>query len=259
MSNDRELTFIVWGDTHFGFDQKFGDEDLRYRTVKQMGMLEGYPYPEDIGGLVGKPELILHCGDVMDGGPRELAIYHHCMRQVDIPYYETLGNHDLGEATEEYFLERYKQRWYSFDCGGVHFLALYRPKGMLANDVMDDVSPVSDEQLNWLADDLGKQDPKTPVVAFCHAKPENCPNAGELDTALSKGNVVLIFIGHLHQQPQFTPHRYDWNGRYCYLIGHCRDHHIDPIFARTFLVVRIRGTKYDLVLWRWDLQDWAGY
>lgn len=45
-----DLTFFVWADTHFGYDQRFGDEDQRGRIIEQMHNLPGWPYPVSVGG-----------------------------------------------------------------------------------------------------------------------------------------------------------------------------------------------------------------
>ena len=250
MTDDRELTFIVWGDTHFGYEQTFGPGDIRYRAVGQMARLEGYPYPDSVGGCVGRIELILHCGDIADGGDFQLGQYLHCMRQIDCPSYETLGNHD--KPFEPWFIEKYRQRWYAFDRGGAHFVSLYQPFGAL-----DDVTAMCDEQLSWLAVDLAAVEADTPTIVFTHSKPQHLSNVDALDEVLRAANVILLFCGHTHLQSHRVPHRFDWNGRDCITVGHCRNHPIDPIYARTFYVVGLRGSDYHVATWRWNTATWA--
>ena len=238
MSDGGELTFFVWADTHFGYKPRFGDDDLRHRAVRQMRELRGYPYPAQVGGCVGEPAFILHCGDYVDGGggEEEVALYLYCMRRIALPSYETLGNHELPNAAAvSYFVEKYRGRYYSFEAGGVRFISLYKPHG-----IYEEVPPMDAEQLQWLAGQLAEAGPDKPLVIFCHARPENMPNAADLDSVLSKGKVILMFVGHTHLQwSEGGINPYDWNGRPCVIVGHVRDHPIDPIYGRTFAVVRI--------------------
>ena len=50
---------------------------------------------------------------------------------------------------------------------------------------------------------------------------------------------------------------YTWNGTDGIMLGHCRNHPMDPVYARTFVVVRITGNEIAVVPWRWDLAEWA--
>ena len=77
MSTD--LTFFVWADTHFGYDQQFGKDDQRGHIIDEMNNLPGWPYPASVGGVVAPPEFVLLCGDAVDGvagaGKTELAYF----------------------------------------------------------------------------------------------------------------------------------------------------------------------------------------
>lgn len=255
MSRRHGLTFFAWSDTHFGYEQKLGDADIRYRAAKQMAQLPGWPYPEGLDGCVEPPEFILHCGDVFDGGRKELDMYLHCMRQVGAPSYETFGNHECNNPVYvEWFLAKHGRRYYSFDRRGVRIVCLYKPIG-----VYDVVPPMDEEQLRWLARTVTSAGPKKPIVVFSHERPDNLPNAREVSAALSKGNVVLMLAGHTHQQVKLAPHQYVWDGRPVVVLGHCRNHAIDPDFARIFAVVRITPAEVAVVPWRWDLGQWAGH
>ena len=42
MTDQRpDLTFLVWADTHFGYEQRFVCDDLRWRIIDQMNHLPG--------------------------------------------------------------------------------------------------------------------------------------------------------------------------------------------------------------------------
>lgn len=170
-------------------------DDLRWRAVEQMANLEGWPNPPEIGGRVDNPAFILHCGDYFDGDELELAAYLHCMRQLSIPSYETLGNHDdIGNpVARDYFLKKFGGRYYAFKHSGVHIISLYKPRGIL-----DDVPPMDDGQLAWLEKEFAAIGPDKPVVIFGHGRPNDLPNADEFDAVLGKANVVLMFSAHTH-------------------------------------------------------------
>ncbi|MCE5325352.1 MAG: metallophosphoesterase [Planctomycetaceae bacterium] len=249
-----DLTFIVWSDTHFGFEPREGSADIRHQALDQMEHLDGEPWPASIGGCVDRPAFMLHCGDFVDGpnNGQELALYEAAMKTVSIAAYETLGNHDLANGNAvTWFICRHGGRYYAFDAGGVRFVSMYIPFG-----VYDTVPPMHQVQLHWLAEQVDRAAGR-PMVFFSHGTPETLPNEEDFEKAISKANVALMLAGHTHLQAKFGPARYQWRGRPYLIAGHCRNHAIDPDFGRVFNVVRIRDGKTQTADWRWDLAKWA--
>jgi len=252
----QELTFFAWADTHFGYEPRFGDKDIRCRAVKQMSGLPGYPYPPEVGGRVGEPAFVLHCGDFVDGGvdpETELSLYLHCMRGSDLPFYEVLGNHEEHPAVMEYFKAKHGGEYYSFEKNGVVFMALRQTFDQNENSMELDAA-----QLEWVAETVAGAGPGKPIAIFSHDRPDKLPNADELDRALAGARVILMLSGHGHLQRHGAGNcHYRWNDRLGVELGHCRDHPIDPIYGRTFAAVRIGGGQIAVVPWRWDLEEWA--
>jgi len=103
--------------------------------------------------------------------------------EFEKPAYSVIGNHDLDMCSGPQLLESYHMpaRWYSFDCGGVHFVALdanycyvdgkYIPydNGIYFDWSYDKPKPLPylpEEELEWLRDDLSKT--PYPSVLFSH-------------------------------------------------------------------------------------------
>lgn len=261
MSRDPDkhsLTFFVWADTHFGYQQQFGEQDIRLRALGQMNRLAGWPYPPELGGCVSDPSLILVCGDFVDGGPdgeRNLAYYRNALRQTAIPSYEAIGNHDIQhQCVLDYVTERHGGRYYSFDCQGVHFVALCQ-----TFDRTEQVEALDEEQLHWLEADLAGLDEWTRVVVFAHDALDKVPNAYAIAAVLAKANVVLALSGHTHGREIRSGCVHDWNGIVMASTGHVRNHPIDMIYGRVFLVVSISPADLTIAPWRWDLAEWASH
>lgn len=256
------LTFFVWADTHFGYEPRFGPADYRWQALLQMNWMVGLPYPPEIGGVVGAPDCLLACGDFVNGGgdgERNLAYYLNALRQTDVPSFEAIGNHEIAHACAvDYVAQRHGGQHYSFGLRGVHFVSLRQEF-----DAGEQVEPLDQEQLGWLADDLETVDPGAPVVIFAHDRLDKQGNADDIFAAISKANVVLLLSGHTHGKrlpDGIGPHglhHYRWHGIPGSVAGHVRNHPIDPLHGRTFLVVRITLADVVVAPWRWDLSEWA--
>lgn len=251
------LTFLVWADTHFGYDPQPGSSDHRRDIVQQMAHLPGRPYPPEVGGSVDAPRLIIHCGDLVNGsgdGEVALAGYLQCIQGIDIPSFETLGNHDnVYPHVVDWFVRKHGSKYYSFDREGIHFICLYQ-----TFDKSEKVQTLDDEQLLWLAEDISQAG--KPVVIFAHDRLDNLPNAEAVDSVLTKANVILMFSGHSHLQIKKPASYYKWKGRTGIITGHCRNYwnqRVDPPSGRIIMVARITDQEVVCVPWRWDLGQWA--
>jgi 3',5'-cyclic AMP phosphodiesterase CpdA len=115
--------------------------------------------------------------------PRQRAeslfdLYSHTEQALGIKVYHTIGNHDqfgvlIGSGVElaapsygkQMFIDRVGPTYYSFDHKGYHFITLdsVQPTGDRSWDAR-----IDEPQLKWLADDLAKTAPTTPIVVTCH-------------------------------------------------------------------------------------------
>jgi len=257
-SETDALTFFVWADTHFGYQQGFGAGDIRLQALDQMNRLAGWPYPREVGGCVEEPSFIIVCGDFVDGGSdgdRNLAYYQNAMRQTALPSYEAIGNHDIQyQNVVDTITRKHGNVHYSFDCQGVHFVALCQ-----TFDEGEQVEALDAEQLGWLEDDLTSVDDGTRVVLFAHDALDKLPNADAVGQVLRQANVVLTLSGHTHGKDLRSRCVHDWDGITMASTGHVRNHPIDMIYGRVFLVVRIAEAEITVAPWRWDLQEWASH
>lgn len=160
-------------------------------------------------------------------------IYRKTEQQLQMPVYHTIGNHDVfgilkksGIAPDDpaygkkMFEDRVGRTFYSFDQKGYHFV------------VLDSIQPTEDRlwearvdepQLRWLAEDLKRVGPETPVIAVIH-----CPlvtafatyaevvtegrkyntmtvaNAPEVLAAFEGFNVIAVLQGHTHVTEMVT-------------------------------------------------------
>ena len=246
--NESDLTFFAWADTHFGYDQRFNTEDLRYNIIDQINNLAGWPYPESIGGNVSNPDFILHCGDILDGEKSadiEMAYYRYFMSRLRVPSYEVLGNHDTAPEFMKHFLAEYKSKSYSFDKKGIHFISL--------NSVYDEkeAGHVEKDDLDFLKRDIDQAGSDVPIILCVHSRLDRLGNGDDVLKILKDGRVILIISAHIHKPSVFT-----LDGINCIDIGHCRSHPIDPEYGRSFYVVRISGNSLTAIPWRWDFKDW---
>lgn len=64
-----------------------------------MRQIVGQRYPEDIGGSVATPSLVLGCGDCTDWPTRQaVKSYERTIAQLPWPTYQIMGNHDEGDT-----------------------------------------------------------------------------------------------------------------------------------------------------------------
>jgi len=243
-----KITFFVWADTHFGYQQRFAVNDFRWRIIEQMNRLPGWPYPPEIGGFVDDPTFVMHCGDVVDGGDRpanELRYCDHFCRHLKWPQYETLGNHDIDPGYLAEFTARHGGRSYSFDLGSWHFLSVD------SDYDVHETGKLTPAQMQFVRDDLDQVPASTRTILFTHASLNRLQNADEMRDLLRSRNVTLAVAGHHHR-----PAVYWFGDTICVDVGHCRDHPIDAEYGRSFTVFRLRANQITAIPWRWDLQDW---
>jgi 3',5'-cyclic-AMP phosphodiesterase len=216
-------------------------------TTRRHGV-DGYrTCVESVMALDPKPELVLMGGDLAFDGlyspkatfAEQVKIYKEVSDSMGIPYYNCMGNHDvLGwnarrkvETTDpdlgkKYIMDalNWEKPYYSFDHKGWHFVVLD-----CIYPTQEDHGPgyearIGDEQLEWLAYDLGAAGdrPKiavTHIAAFCNkAQIKGDPNipgmpagavirdTAKLQAVLERHNVKALLQGHTHRPEEFRWH-----------------------------------------------------
>lgn len=167
--------------------------------------------------------------DVMRGQIRADSLYQGyktAVSALNMPVYHTIGNHDLFGIYEDGntnpthpdykygMFERYLGKtYYSFDHEGWHFIVL----NSLDEKNKRYTGVVSQEQINWLKDDLAQIKSEIPIVVSTHLplvsvirqiyptknQPETTKeqwviNQKEVLDLFSNHNLKLVLQGHLH-------------------------------------------------------------
>jgi hypothetical protein len=172
-------------------------------AVEAMNAMEGTAYPEGIGGKVERPGFVFGCGDITEwptAAARD-AYEQDATKGLKIHSYDLVGNHDEGGKSpsmtiKNWILARHGSLSYSFEEGGVRFLAVYSAYDESLNNPAQAVAP---EALEYIRREL-KQVPKgQPVVIALHLCLDAITNRDELVKALGDANVVMILGGHYHK------------------------------------------------------------
>lgn len=249
MRREADLTFFVWADTHYGYEQQFAAGDLRGRIIAQMNALPGWPYPPAVEGVVQRPEFVVLCGDAVDGKPgagaEELAYFRYYTRQLNSPQIEVMGNHDTDPQYVDYFRAQYGGLSHSWEGGGVHCI------GLNCRFDPGEVGHFEEEELLFLRSDLASVAEGMPVVLFVHSRLDRATNGHKVLQILAGHDVVLIVSAHVHKPAVFQLEGID-----CIDVGQCRDHPIDPEYGRNLCVVHVTDQRVTAVPWRWDQGDW---
>ncbi len=222
-----------------------------FRFAVMSDVQEAIPDVQDIFSLLNQQpgvDFLLGAGDLTEQGTApELERFQRELEQLDIPYYTTLGNHELGESPTLY--QRYFGRGsQSFEYRGVRFTLLDSASGSLDPIVFDWLDA-------WLALGAGQ-----PHVVAMHVPPldpvgvrnggfANRNEAALLLARLASKGVDLTIYGHIHSYYHFEnagipahvsggggaiPERFDDMGRHFLLVD------ADPLAERLAVsIVRV--------------------
>ena len=187
-----DFTFIHASDTHFGA----GENHLTDAKLF-----------EEIRNLAGKPAFIVTTGDICEyGTDAEYELYRQAIKSLGpVRHYPAPGNHDVRwnpRGKEGYTKGTGRPLYESWDHENVHFVTLD------STVLLEHWGHVSQEQLNWLKEDLKKIGPDKPVVIGFHhwigRESVQVGNEQALLEVVKPYNVVLWLQGHGHSD-------IDWN------------------------------------------------
>lgn len=196
-----------------------GDANFMFGAIGDSGTASANQYA--VAALLQRmqPAFMLHTGDViypcaddpyMD--PNYFVPYSRTL--PSIPYFTSLGNHDVQCGPNAYLDSFYlpsnnplnTERYYSFDYGNAHFIAL---------DSNQSTAPGSD-MYNWLANDLAGTTKFWKFVYFHHAIYTSgaqglssyvIPMRNNLAPLFEQYNVDIVFNGHDHDYERVLPRR----------------------------------------------------
>jgi hypothetical protein len=194
---DSDFFFLQLSDTHWGYSGVSNPEaDV---TLKKA--------IETINGVAARPDFIVFTGDLThttdDGIVRRkrMSEFKQLASGLKVKTLHLIpGEHDAGKDAGAAFQETFGATHHAFDHKGVHFVAL--------DNVSDPAGAVGDAQIDWLAADLKKIRPDTPLVVFAHRplfdlSPEwdwaTKDSAKVIDVLLPHKHVT-VFYGHIHQE-----------------------------------------------------------
>src|SRR5215218_2558541 len=166
-----------------------------------------------------RPDLILHTGDVVYPAGEErhydrrfFAPYRKLIKTV--PIFPVLGNHDVRKGNGAAFLENFHpplgspgstKRYYSFDWGGAHFVALD------SELYYGDTASEPEEQRDFLERDLAATRKRLRVV-FLHRSPYGSSRHGgdgrvreDLEPLFARHGVDVVLSGHDHVYERTVP------------------------------------------------------
>jgi hypothetical protein len=159
------------------------------------------------------PAFVVATGDLVLGADRAQIseakqwydAYSSIASGCNAPLYNVLGNHDVVGVyceevstteqgyNEEMYRDYFGPTYYSFECGRYHCLVLD------PNDLVNErqVYRISEDQLNWLQQDLHYSQGK-PLLVFFHEPTPAWENRTEVLDLLKKHDEVAMFSGHWH-------------------------------------------------------------
>jgi hypothetical protein len=205
-ADESGLTFFGWSDQHVKTN---GDVTHLLAAIDAMNELPGTSFPKSIGGKVDSPAFVFGCGDVTEW-PTNAAVRGYnavISERLKFPSYDIMGNHDDGgkvssDTMKRWIIDRHGSLSYTFDKGGVHFVALFSEFDPHADSP---AQPLTRESLRFLHMDLKKTPAGTPIVVATHLCLDAITNRDQLIDAFGDANVILMLGGHYHKA---TVHRH---------------------------------------------------
>lgn len=150
-----------------------------------------------------RPDFVMTVGDMIEGYTADTAVlakewkeYDSLVAHLSMPIYYTPGNHDITMDEMQDSYEKYAGKpYYSFDQRGIHLI-------ILDNSRFEDVNDFPEEQLNWLIDDLEKNEHAQYKLVFFHkpfwSKTIVYGKPDTLHSIFKEYGVDAVFNGHFH-------------------------------------------------------------
>ncbi len=196
-ADTASFSFVQISDSHIGFNKAPNpDPSVTFRQALQQ-----------VKALSAQPAFLIHTGDVSHlSKPEQFDTAEQIIKETGYETHYVPGEHDILIDDGKPFFERFSKNangWYSFDQGGVHFVALvnvlsFKPGGF---------GHLGNEQLAWLEADLKGQSASTPIVVFTHIPlwmvydkwGWGTDDAAQAMNYLKPFGSVTVLNGHIHQ------------------------------------------------------------
>ncbi len=182
---DSIITIACTGDSH-----RFYDETEAF--VNKVNALDSVDF-------------VLHVGDIADFGlPKQYQWGNGLLEELKVPYFVTVGNHDLVGNGLEAYQAMFGSLDYSFIYQGIKFVLIntnsreFEFNGSVPN-------------LQWLDNELTPSAAFTKAVVVFHVPPFDVDFDNQLETRfeetlLKHNNVLFTVHGHLHHHSITEPY-----------------------------------------------------
>jgi 3',5'-cyclic AMP phosphodiesterase CpdA len=195
------LNFVQISDSHIGFTRP-ENPDVTGTLEKTIDAINAMPV---------QPSFVVHTGDLTHlAKPAQFDTVKSMLGTLKAPLVVMPGEHDVIGSPDAYnaaFANKNAPNgWYSFDQNGVHFVVLVN----VFNFEID--GKLGQDQLDWVAKDLGAQKTSTPIVVFGHVPlyalfPTwgwTTEDGASVLAELQRFDAVTVLNGHIHQVIQHT-------------------------------------------------------
>jgi 3',5'-cyclic-AMP phosphodiesterase len=160
------------------------------------------------------PAFLIHTGDISHLSKEEQwDTADQVIKTANKEVFYVPGEHDVADADNgKAYLARYGKKtqgkgWYSFDVGGVHFVALINVFNFQPGFKSAGLAVLGDEQLEWLEKDVAHRSASTPIVVLAHLPlwtiyekwGWGTSDAGRALGYLKRFGSVTVLNGHIHQ------------------------------------------------------------
>jgi hypothetical protein len=161
--DDSKHNFVVWADT-----QMISEEDatlLKTQSAPDLKQLvASYPKGTLFHGI--------GCGDLVWDHFELFEDYKQAVEMTGVTFFNVIGNHDmdLDARTDDYSSKTFKQQfgptYYSFNRGAIHYVVL--DDVFFIGAAKKYIGYLTENQLQWLEQDLALVKPGTTVVLSLH-------------------------------------------------------------------------------------------
>ncbi len=257
-NNPGDFQFAVIGDRTGGADHR----GIFDRAMEQLNLVQ--------------PEFVINVGDLIEGYSKDKEKLTAEWEQVDgmlskleMPFFRTVGNHDLGNETmEQVWLERHGATYYHFVYGDALFL-------VLNSEDPPRPAPETMEEDIELYNKLQKEDPEKAKamlnefmasVASFLGKPANFSDeqVSYVEETLAKHPEVRWTLVFLHEPAWKNPsenflaiEQLLQDRNYTFIAGHLHYYEIEERFGRDYITMGPTGASFhkdgpgnvDHILW----------
>jgi 3',5'-cyclic-AMP phosphodiesterase len=199
-----DLLFVQISDSHIGFHLP-PNPNPTATLGEAIGKIKGMPIP---------PAFLIHTGDISHLSKEEQwDTADQVIKGANKQVFFIPGEHDVADVGNgKAYLARYGKGtngkgWYSFDAGGVHFIALINVFNFQPGFKSAGLAVLGDEQLEWLERDVAHRSASTPIVVMAHLPlwtiyeqwGWGTQDAGRALAYLKRFGSVTVLNGHIHQ------------------------------------------------------------